>query len=50
MYGKLAAAGIPAHQELNAMAVIYMMATLALVTIALIWVKPTQFVVRIKNR
>lgn len=50
MYGELAAAGIRAHQELNAMAVIYMMTTMALVTIALIWVKPTQFVVRIKNR
>jgi hypothetical protein len=34
----------------NAMAVVYMLSTMTLVVIALIFVKPTQFVMSIKNR
>jgi putative spermidine/putrescine transport system permease protein len=50
LYGDASGAGIRAHQLVNAMAVVYMLSTMSLVVIALIFVKPTQFVVRIKNR
>jgi len=50
LYGDATAAGIRAHQLISAMAVIYMLTTMTLVVIALFFVKPTQFVVRIKAR
>lgn len=50
LYGDATAAGIRAHQLISAMAVIYMLTTMSLVFVALIFVKPTQFVVRIKSQ
>ncbi len=50
LYGDASGAGIRAHQLVNAMAVVYMLSTMSLVVVALIFVKPTQFVVSIKNR
>ncbi|MEP7288867.1 MAG: ABC transporter permease [Chloroflexota bacterium] len=50
LYGDASGAGIRAHQLVNAMAVIYMLSTMSLVVVALIFVKPTQFVVSLKNR
>ncbi len=50
LYGDASGAGIRPHQFVNAMAVIYMLMTMSLVVVALFFVKPTQFVVRIKNR
>ncbi len=50
LYGDASGAGIRPHQFVNAMAVIYMLMTMSLVVIALFFVKPTQFVVRLKNR
>nr|MBA3871942.1 ABC transporter permease [Anaerolineae bacterium] len=49
LYGDASGAGIRAHQLVNAMAVVYMLTTMSLVVVALIFVKPTQFVVSIKN-
>ncbi len=49
LYGDASGAGIRAHQLVNAMAVVYMLTTMSLVIVALIFVKPTQFVVSIKN-
>lgn len=49
LYGDATAAGIRAHQSISAMAVIYTATTMTLVIIALFFVKPTQFVVRIKR-
>jgi hypothetical protein len=42
------AARIRTYQETSAMAVVYMLFTMAFVVVALLFVKPTQFVVRIK--
>lgn len=50
LYGDASGAGIRAHQLVDAMAVVYMMSTMSLVVVALIFVKPTQFVVSLKNR
>jgi len=50
LYGDFTGAGIRAHQETSAMAVVYMVFTMAFVVVALIFVKPTQFVVRIKAK
>jgi putative spermidine/putrescine transport system permease protein len=50
LYGDASGAGIRAHQLVNAMAVVYMLSTMSLVIVSLIFVKPTQFVVRLKNR
>ncbi|MFN8333393.1 MAG: ABC transporter permease subunit, partial [Saprospiraceae bacterium] len=50
LYGDASGAGIRAHQLVNAMAVVYMVSTMSLVVVALIFVKPTQFVMSIKNR
>lgn len=50
LYGDASGAGIRPHQFVNAMAVIYMLTTMSLVGISLFFVKPTQFVVSIKNR
>lgn len=49
LYGDATAAGIRAHQSISAMAVIYTATTMSLVIVALFFVKPTQFVVRIKQ-
>jgi hypothetical protein len=38
------------EQAINAMAVIYMLTTMILLGIALLFVKPTQFVVRLKGQ
>jgi putative spermidine/putrescine transport system permease protein len=42
-------AGIRPNQSISAMAVIYMLTTMSLLVVALMFVKPTQFVVRIKG-
>ncbi len=44
------AAGIRPPQAISAMAVIYMLTTMSLLIVALMFVKPTQFVVTIKTR
>jgi putative spermidine/putrescine transport system permease protein len=44
------AAGIRPNQAISAMAVIYMLTTMSLLIVALMFVKPTQFVVTIKSR
>jgi putative spermidine/putrescine transport system permease protein len=44
------AAGIRPNQSISAMAVIYMLTTMSLLIVALMFVKPTQFVVTIKSR
>ncbi|MHB8627337.1 MAG: ABC transporter permease [Aggregatilineales bacterium] len=50
LYGDFTGAGIRAHQETSAMAVVYMLFTMTFVVVALFFVKPTQFVVRIKAK
>ncbi len=50
LYGDFTGAGIRAHQETSAMAVVYMLTTMVFVVTALLFVKPTQFVVRVKAR
>ena len=50
LYGDFTGAGIRAHQETSAMAVVYMLFTMAFVVVALFFVKPSQFVVRIKAK
>lgn len=50
LYGDAFGAGARPEQAINAMAVIYMLTTMILLGIALIFVKPTQFVVRLKER
>lgn len=49
LYSDATAAGQRPHQAIDAMAVIYTATTMALVIIALIFVQPTQFVVRLKK-
>lgn len=49
LYSDAFAAGIRPNQAVDAMAVIYTLTTMAMVIIALIFVKPTQFVVRLKK-
>jgi len=49
LYGDAFAAGIRPTQAVDGMAVIYMATSMALVGVALIFVKPTQFVVRVKT-
>ncbi len=49
LYGDAVAAGIRAHQAISALAVIYMLTTMAFVIVALLFVKPTQFAVQIKT-
>ncbi len=49
LYSDAFAAGIRPNQAVDAMAVMYTATTMALVIIALIFVKPTQFVVRLKK-
>jgi putative spermidine/putrescine transport system permease protein len=50
LYGDAFASGIRPEQAINAMAVTYMLTTTILLGIALIFVKPTQFVVRLKGQ
>ncbi len=49
LYGDAFASGMRPEQAIDAMAVIYMLTTMFLLGIALIFVKPTQFVVRLKQ-
>jgi putative spermidine/putrescine transport system permease protein len=50
LYGDAFASGIRPEQAINAMAVVYMLTTMCLLGVALIFVKPTQFVVRLRER
>lgn len=50
LYGDAFGAGQRPEQAINAMAVMYTLTTMALLGVALIFVKPTQFVVRLKER
>ncbi|GHO51831.1 ABC transporter permease [Ktedonobacter robiniae] len=50
LYGDAFASGMRPEQAINAMAVVYMLTTMALLIIALCFVKPTQFVVRLKGK
>ena len=50
LYGDAFGAGIRPDQAIDALAVIYMLTTMALLVVALLFVKPTQFVVRLKGR
>jgi putative spermidine/putrescine transport system permease protein len=49
LYSDAFAAGIRANQMVDAMAVIYTATTMVMVIVALIFIKPTQFVVRLKK-
>lgn len=49
LYSDAFAAGIRPNQAVDAMAVMYTLTTMSLVIVALIFVKPTQFVVRLKK-
>lgn len=49
LFGNAFASGITPMQAINALAVIYTLTTMVLLGIALIFVKPTQFVVRVKT-
>lgn len=49
LYSDAFAAGIRPNQAVDAMAVMYTLTTMTMVIIALIFVKPTQFVVRLKK-
>jgi len=50
LYNDAFAAGMRPVQAISALAVVYMLTTMALLGIALFFVKPTQFVVRLKER
>ncbi len=50
LYADAFSAGIRPTQAISAMAVVYSMTTMSLLVVALLFVKPTQFVVRIKNK
>lgn len=49
LYGDASASGITPTQAIDALSVVYMLTTMSLLGIALIFVKPTQFVVRVKT-
>ena len=49
LYSDAFAAGIRPNQAVDAMAVMYTLTTMTMVIVALIFVKPTQFVVRLKR-
>jgi len=49
LYGDAFGAGMRPNQAIDAMAVIYTATTMILLGVALIFVKPTQFVTRLKN-
>jgi putative spermidine/putrescine transport system permease protein len=48
LYGDSSASGITPQQAIDALSVIYMLTTMSLLLVALLFVKPTQFVVRVK--
>lgn len=48
LYGDASASGITPQQAIDALSVIYMLTTMSLLLVALFFVKPTQFVVRVK--
>ncbi|HEV2662871.1 MAG TPA: ABC transporter permease subunit [Ktedonobacteraceae bacterium] len=50
LYGDAFASGMRPEQAINAMAVIYMLTTMVLLGVALLFVKATQFVVRLKGQ
>ena len=50
LYGDAFGSGIRPEQAINAMAVVYMLTTMAVMIVALTFVKPTQFVVRLKGQ
>src|SRR5579859_1067720 len=50
LYADAISPGIRANQTIDAMAVVYMLTTMSLLVLALLFVRPTQFVVRIKTR
>jgi putative spermidine/putrescine transport system permease protein len=50
LYADAFSAGIRPTQAISAMAVVYMLTTMSLLVVALIFVKPTQFVVSIKAK
>lgn len=50
LYADAFSAGIRPTQAISAMAVVYMLTTMTLLVVALIFVKPTQFVVRVKAK
>ncbi len=50
LYGDAFGAGSRPEQAINALAVIYTVTTMIMLGIALVFVKPTQFVVRLKER
>ncbi len=50
LFGEAFGAGIRPNQAIDALAVIYTATTMALMVIALTFVKPTQFVVRLRGR
>ncbi|MBA2680234.1 MAG: hypothetical protein H0U76_17790 [Ktedonobacteraceae bacterium] len=50
LFGDAFGAGIRANQSIDALAVIYMLVTMSLLVVGLIFVKPTQFVVRLKGK
>ncbi len=50
LYADAFSAGIRPSQAISAMAVVYMLTTMSLLVVALLFVKPTQFVVRIKTK
>jgi putative spermidine/putrescine transport system permease protein len=49
LYGDAFGAGMRPNQAIDAMAVIYTATTMILLGVALIFVKPTQFVTRLKS-
>lgn len=49
LYGDASASGFTPPQAIDALSVIYMLTTMSLLVIALLFVKPTQFVVRVKT-
>jgi putative spermidine/putrescine transport system permease protein len=50
LFGDAFGAGIRPNQAIDAMAVLYTLTTMSLLVIALIFVKPTQFVVRLRGQ
>lgn len=50
LFGEAFGAGIRPNQAIDALAVIYTATTMILMVVALTFVKPTQFVVRLRGR
>jgi putative spermidine/putrescine transport system permease protein len=49
LFGDASASGITPTQAIDALSVVYMLTTMSLLVVALLFVKPTQFVVRVKT-